>query len=136
MGEGLPIVEPHLSKSTHSGLKMTVGKVSRTGKGLGKNLQGMARALQVITQTNKKGLGFQANAHSREQREKRTYNQEMTRSLGRERQLKLIMFPSLYKIFHLGRRIDPSQLEEQKAKDVMVILNKALNSLYFQETEP
>ena len=82
VGEGLSIVEPHLSKSTHSGLKMTVGKGSRAGKGLGKNLQGMARALQVITQTNKKGLGFQANAYSREQREKRTYNQEMTQSLG------------------------------------------------------
>ena len=42
MGEGLPIVKPHLSKSTHSSLKMTVGKGSRAGKGLGKNLQGMA----------------------------------------------------------------------------------------------
>ena len=58
MGEGLSIFEPHLSKSTHSGLKITVDKGSRAGKGLGKNLQGMARALQVTTQTNKKGLGF------------------------------------------------------------------------------
>ena len=44
VGERLPIVKPHLSKSTHSGLKMTVGKGSCAGKGLGKNLQGIWNA--------------------------------------------------------------------------------------------
>ena len=46
------------------------------------------------------------------------------------------MFSSLYEIFHLGGWIDLSQSEEQKAKDVVVILNKALNSLCLQDTEP
>ena len=60
----------------------------------------------------------------------------MTRSLGREGKSKSTMFPSLYEIFRLGGRIDLSQLEEQKAKDVLVILNKAFNNLYLQDTEP
>ena len=82
MGEELPIVEPHLWKSTHSGLKMSVGKGSYAEQGLGKNLQGMAQALQVTTQANKRGLGFKANAHSRKRQEKMTCNHEMTWLLG------------------------------------------------------
>ena len=57
--------QPHILKSTYSSLKMTIGKGSPAEKGLGKNLQGMAKALQVTTHANKKGLGFQANGHSR-----------------------------------------------------------------------
>ena len=136
MEERLPIVKSHLSKSTYLGLQMIVHKGSHAEKGLGKNLQRMAQALQVTTQANKWGLRFKANAHSRKRQEKRTYNHEMARSLSQEEESKSIMFPSLHEIFHSGGRIDPSQSEEQKAKDFLVILNKAFNNLYLQDTEP
>ena len=48
--EGLLIIEPHLSKSTHISFQLTVSKGGQIGKGLGKHLQGTFKGLKVTHQ--------------------------------------------------------------------------------------
>ena len=53
-----PIHEPHQLKSTYMGLKLIIGKIAHSRKGLKKHLQGITRALKVVNQIDKKGSRF------------------------------------------------------------------------------
>lgn len=56
IAEGWKIPVPKLSKNTKLGVRQTVGKGCRAGKGLGKNLHGIKRALVAVGKTDGCGL--------------------------------------------------------------------------------
>ena len=60
--EKLLMVGLCLSKSTHMGLKLTISKSAYPRNGLEKCLQRIAKALKVVNQNDKRGLGFKPSA--------------------------------------------------------------------------
>jgi len=108
VGEGLPIVEPHLSKSAHMGLKLTVGKGCQAGKGLGRYLQGIVRALKPVSQIDKKGLGFRPNHLLLKQQAKKARAQRLARLMGQDEGQGRMTFPPIHETFRSGGCIDPN----------------------------
>ena len=56
--KGPVILKPRLSNSTCIGRKLTAGKGTRAGSGLGRHLQGINQAINVNGKKDKYGLGF------------------------------------------------------------------------------
>ena len=58
VGEGVKVLVPKLSESTHSGIRQMPGKGARVEKGLGKRLQGMIMPIAVIQKRDRFRLGY------------------------------------------------------------------------------
>ncbi|KAE8694017.1 hypothetical protein F3Y22_tig00110788pilonHSYRG00276 [Hibiscus syriacus] len=59
VAEGKKIPKPRLSNCTKMGLKLTLGRGAKTGKGFGRRLQGLVGPIYPVTKRDRFGLGYQ-----------------------------------------------------------------------------
>jgi len=133
--EGTPVVKPHLSRSTHTGLKLTVGKGARAGRGLGKSLQGIAKALKVTTQMDKRGLGFKQNGQQKRRQIQKARERRVAGLLGQELDQEPFTLPPLYHSFRSGGWMRSDMREDIDPTGPLMILNSVLENLSINAIE-
>ncbi|KAL4348719.1 hypothetical protein GQ457_17G013990 [Hibiscus cannabinus] len=105
VGERKKIPKPRLSKNTLMGVRLTVGKGARSGKGLGKSLQGMHTSLQPILKYDRSGVGYKPNPRQRMKKILRMREQRRARLIGQSIEEEPMQFPRISETFVSGGHI-------------------------------
>ena len=69
--DGLEMPTFHLSQNTWMSLKQTIGKGAKAGYSLGRNLQGINKAVLMTPKHDRHGLGYQPSNRGRNGRMER-----------------------------------------------------------------
>ncbi|KAL4318580.1 hypothetical protein GQ457_18G013230 [Hibiscus cannabinus] len=95
VAERKKIPKPRLSKNTLMRVRLTVGKGARSGKGLGKSLQGMHTSLQPILKYDRSGVGHKPNPRQRMKNILRMREQRRARLIGQSIEEEPMQFPRI-----------------------------------------
>ncbi|KAA3486823.1 Gag-pro-like protein [Gossypium australe] len=122
--EGNKIPAPKISKTTKMGLQLTVGKGALPGRGLGRCLQGKAKAPMLKDKRDCYGLGFKPNARQRRKEIEKKQERRRARLSGEEVKWEPIAFPHISKTFvsggtiHLERKASRKEITEEMSPDI------------------
>ncbi|KAL4281094.1 hypothetical protein GQ457_03G012080 [Hibiscus cannabinus] len=99
------IPKPRLSKNTMMGVRLTVGKGDRSGKGIKKSLQGMHTSLQPILKYDRSGVVYKPNPSKRMKKILKMREQRRTRLIGQSIEEEPMQFPQISETFVSGGHI-------------------------------
>ncbi|KAK8578866.1 hypothetical protein V6N12_069210 [Hibiscus sabdariffa] len=102
IAEGNRIPVPKLSKTTRMGIKLTVGKGARVGRGFGKYLQGRVNAPVLANKQDRFGLGYRPDARQRRAEMIKRQERRKARLSGTDVKWEPMTFPPLSKTFVSG----------------------------------
>ena len=134
VGEGLKVLVPKLSETTHMGIKQLHGKGVRVGKGLGKRLQGMLRPIVVIQKKDRFGLGYKSDKRDRQRLAEEKKEKRMASFLRMEKESANLEIPSLNYSFISGGFFNPEVIQ-CKSKERVVDMEEAFGSLSIDMVE-
>ncbi|KAL4302206.1 hypothetical protein GQ457_10G004520 [Hibiscus cannabinus] len=112
IAEGSRIPVPKLSKTTRMGIKLTVGKGARVGRGLGKYLQGRVNAPVLASKQDRFGLGYKPDAKQRRAEMAKRQERRKARLSGKDMKWEPMTFPPLSKTFVSGGFENPKSAQE------------------------
>ena len=134
VGEGLKVLVPKLSDTTHAGIKQLPDKVARVGKGLGKRLQDMLRPIAMIQKRDRFGLGYKPDRRERQRFLKEKRQKRIASFLGKEGDSAKMDIPPLSSSFLL---VDFINLEiiQGNEEEMMVDIAETFESLSIDMVE-
>ncbi|KAK8505746.1 hypothetical protein V6N12_024729 [Hibiscus sabdariffa] len=124
IAEGNRIPVPKLSKTTRMGIKLTVGKGVRVGRGFGKYLQGRVNAPMLANKQDRFGLGYRPDARQRRAEMIKRQERRKARLSGTDVKWEPMTFPPLSKTFVSGGSENPkSDHEVEDLEELLEILD-------------
>ncbi|KAL4378275.1 hypothetical protein GQ457_02G027700 [Hibiscus cannabinus] len=130
VAERKKIPKPRLSKNTLMGVRLTVGKGARSGKGLGKSLQGMHTSLQPILKYDRSGVGYKPNPRQRMKKILRMREQRRARLIGQSIEEEPMQIPRISETFVSGGHIhSEGEKKETLAMPLEMIHELSINAV-------
>ena len=126
--EGLKVLKPKLSETTHARIKQLPDKRARVGKSLGQRLQGMLRPIVVIQKKGHFGLGYKPDKRNRQRLAEEKKEKRMASFLRKERESAKLEIPPLNYSFISGGFVNPEVIQ-CKGKESVVDMEEAFGSL-------
>ncbi|KAL4332892.1 hypothetical protein GQ457_07G009110 [Hibiscus cannabinus] len=125
VAERRKIPKPKLSRNTMMGVKLTVGKGARSGKGLGKFLQGMCSALQPTMKYDRSGVGYKHDPRQKMKQILKKREQRRARLIGQSIEEEPMQFPHIFETFVSGGHI----FSEKKKNKALVLSFERIQEL-------
>ena len=110
VGEGLKVLMPKLSDTTHARIKQLPGKGARVGKGLGKRLQGMLRLIVMAQKRDRFGLGYKLDRQERQRFLEEKRQKRIASFLEKERESAKMVIPPLSSSFLSMGFVNPEMI--------------------------
>ncbi|KAE8654932.1 No pollen germination related 2 [Hibiscus syriacus] len=135
IAEGSKIPHPRLFDCTKMIVRQTLGIGAKTGKGLGKNLQGSSVPVSMKMKKDHFGLGFKPNFQQKNKEMKRRCEDRKARLKGEEILWEHMFFPQLKTTFRSGETINVEQqlveaFKEEKLTKDQSIVEEAMKGLF------
>ncbi|KAE8708450.1 high mobility group B protein 6-like [Hibiscus syriacus] len=124
LAKGRKIPKPRLSDCTKMGLKLTLGRGAKVGKGLGRQLQRLVNPICPIIKRDRFGLGYQPTPRDKLSGIKKGQEMRKARLAGEDLSWEPMIFPPLSSIF-----ISRGHMFQGNSRNTEVMVEYALGDL-------